>query len=76
MSDRTRKAMRQLKRSGKSAEELWREGRAGIIESGKAGKWRESEVVASLADFYMDMEIVYGKSVMKKADATVKENSK
>jgi len=76
MSDRTRKAMRQLKRSGKSAEELWRESRAGIIESAKNGKWRESELIASLADFYMDMEVVYGKNAMKKADAAVKENPK
>lgn len=67
-----RSALRVLKRSGKTAEELWREHRAQIIQNAREGGWRDSELAASLAELYMDMEVVFGKRVMQKADAAVK----
>lgn len=76
MSKNTRKSLRTLKRNGMTAEELWRTSRAKIIENSKQDGWRISELAASLADFYMDMEVVFGKRVMQKADAAIKAAEK
>jgi hypothetical protein len=42
--------------------------RASIIQTSKEDGWRLAELAAALADLYLDMQIVFGKRVMEKAD--------
>jgi hypothetical protein len=67
-----RASLRTLKRGGRTAEELWRNMRSSMLQAAREDGWRESELAAALTDLYMDMEIVFGKCVMKKADEAIK----